>query len=135
MAFISDVLPNRDVRDFFLTSVARAMDPRIANLEMIILNGPPGMANPILLRWSGEFLEATAEQYRAHSLEQRRKFQREGQSCHGQARDARIAVISETEGDKKINSAILKKLTGSDEISCRKLFSDVKEFTVVCKFL
>ncbi len=46
---------------------------------------------------------------------------------------ARLAILSETDKNEKLNQKMIKKLTGNDKISARALYGKQVEFKPVCK--
>jgi len=46
---------------------------------------------------------------------------------------ARVACSSETNEDEKLNGALIKELTGSDNITARPMYGEQFEFTPICK--
>jgi len=48
---------------------------------------------------------------------------------------ARLAVLSETKKNEKLNEKIIKQLTGNDKISCRALYGSQIEFRAICKLI
>jgi P4 family phage/plasmid primase-like protien len=48
---------------------------------------------------------------------------------------ARIAVYSESEKNEKLNSSIIKQLTGNDEISCREIYGTTFKCKPVSKYI
>jgi P4 family phage/plasmid primase-like protien len=134
LAFISTIIQDSTVRRFLLNCVARALNGNISNLEMIILNGLTrnGKSDTVALikRVFGNFARAVS----GTLISREEASSEKANPALAKLENARIALIAEAEGDKKINSAILKKLTGSDEISTRKLYCEDRDFIVHCKF-
>lgn len=122
---VQHILPDPEVRSFLQRYVGTALVGKVLEHKLLILMGPGGNGK-------GTFYEAvsfTLGDY-AMSAEPELFMHKEGAHPTGQMdlMSKRWVVTSETDQNRKLASATVKRLTGGDMIRARKMHKDFVEF-------
>ncbi|AOT05679.1 hypothetical protein ASPU41_18060 [Arthrobacter sp. U41] len=119
-------LPDADARGFLQRYAGLALAGKVLEHVLAILTGPGRNGKGV---WYGAFSAALGNY--AAAAEPDLFMHREGAHPTGEMdlRGRRWVVVSESDKDRRLAEATMKRLTGGDMIRARRLYQDFTEFT------
>jgi P4 family phage/plasmid primase-like protien len=134
---ICKILPNRDVREFTLKSLASCLDGHIRDENFYIFSGKNNTGGngkstimDLLLKSLGEYAVVSP----VSLLTSKRESANNANSALVSIRNKRAVIMQEPESAEMIQAGVMKALTGGDRISTRELHSSQMEFKPHAKF-
>lgn len=136
--FIADVLPDPEVRDYVQMLAGYTLSGSTAEKKLFILHGEKGNNGKTMfaLLWRnmlGDYA-ATAED----KMILTRKNDSGSESATpflASLKGARLAITEEIAAGRKLDSAVVKRITGSAVVKCRKLRQDPVEYKPTYKLI
>tara|TARA_B100001175_G_scaffold228146_2_gene194806 strand:- start:10909 stop:13818 length:2910 start_codon:yes stop_codon:yes gene_type:complete len=135
--FMEQLFPNEELRTYMWEHLASGLIGTNDNQTFNIYNGCGRNGKSMLVKFMimilGDYKGSVPLQY----ITQKRPTAGAASPDIAALKGVRYAVIQEPEKAAPLNEGIMKELTGGDEITARKLFSDIIKFTpqfslVVC---
>lgn len=125
-AFLTRVLPDADARSFLQRYAGLALAGKVLEHVLAILTGKGRNGKGVFY----QSLSAALGNYAA-TAEPDLFMHREGAHPTGEMdlRGRRWVVVSESDKDRRLAEATMKRLTGGDMIRARRLYHDFTEFT------
>ncbi len=128
MEFISKVLPNKNVRDYVLHIFASCLDGSTKREKLYVFSGSGGNGKSKLIELLDKSLGDYSKGISIALLTKKRADSNAAQPELAQTKGRRVIKFQEAEEGSKINTGLMKELTGGDKITCRGLFQDPIEF-------
>lgn len=133
--FLSEILPNKAVRDYTLYYLASCLYGENDQQKLVVMTGEGGNGKSLLIKlieqvmgdYMGTLDVAYVTQKRAHSS----KASPEVLSL----RHKRIGIIQEPDKHDVLNMGIVKQLTGNDNVVARPLFGELVKFNNTAKLI
>lgn len=135
MEFISQILPNKVVREYVLTLLSSTLSGHTGDEKFHIWTGSGGNGKSKII----ELFELGLGDYTCKLpitvLTRKRAASNAPQPELARTKGKRFACLQEPEDDEKINVGLMKELTGGDKIIARGLNKDPIEFKPQFKLL
>lgn len=128
MIFIKQVLPNDNVRQYVLNVLASCLDGSTKREKFYILTGTGGNGKSKLIELLDLALGDYSKGVSVALLTKKRADSNAAQPELAITKGCRVIKFQEAEENSKLNTGLLKELTGGDKITCRGLFQDPIEF-------
>lgn len=128
MEFISKVLPNKNVREYVLQIFASCLDGSTKREKLYVFSGSGGNGKSKLIELLDKSLGDYSKGISIALLTKKRADSNAAQPELAQTKGRRVIKFQEAEEGSKINTGLMKELTGGDKITCRGLFQDPIEF-------
>ena len=126
--FIKKVLPNADVRDYVLGTLASALDGTTRDERFNVWTGVGSNGKSKLIELFEHALGEYTCKFNVSLLTQKRIGSNQTNSEVVRAKGKRFAVLQEPGDDERLNVGIMKEITGGDKIIARGLFKEPIEF-------
>ena len=129
--FLSQVLPEKEVRDYLLAQFALALDGSFQQEKFFILAGEKGggaNGKSTLLNLLEKAIGDYAYTLPVAFITQKRAASNGATPEIYKTKGKRVVLMQEPNEGDKINVGKLKEMTGNDTISCRGLYKDQVEF-------
>jgi P4 family phage/plasmid primase-like protien len=127
-AFLAQVLPKTDIREYVLNTLASFLCGRVKQERFHIWTGEGSNGKSKLI----ELFEACLNDYACKLpitlLTQKRAQSNAATSEVARTQGRRFAVLQEPSEDERLNVGLMKELTGGDVIQARSLFKEPIEF-------
>ena len=133
--FVKSILPEDDLRAYVMRKCAECLDPRIANSSFIILVGTGANSKSLFLSLVLSAFGRLGTAMRATVLTRKEADPEQATPGLVKLKGKRFACITELEANGELNTSLLKKLTGSDALSARRLHEDEFTFESKAKFM
>lgn len=134
---ICKILPNKDVRDFTLKSLASCLDGYIRDENFYIYSGKNNTGGngkstitDLLLKALGDYACVSP----VSLITSKRESANSANSALANILNKRAVIMQEPESNEMIQAGVMKALTGGDRISTRELHSSQMEFKPHAKF-
>jgi P4 family phage/plasmid primase-like protien len=128
MEFISKVLPNENVREYVLQIFASCLDGSTKREKLYVFSGSGGNGKSKLIELLDKALGDYSKGISIALLTKKRADSNAAQPELAMTKGRRVIKFQEAEEGSKINTGLMKELTGGDKITCRGLFQDPIEF-------
>lgn len=128
MEFISKVLPNKNVREYVLQIFASCLDGSTKREKLYVFSGSGGNGKSKLIELLDKALGDYSKGISIALLTKKRADSNAAQPELAMTKGRRVIKFQEAEEGSKINTGLMKELTGGDKITCRGLFQDPIEF-------
>jgi P4 family phage/plasmid primase-like protien len=128
-AFLSQVQPNKEKREYILRMLARALDGDNSDEKVYFWCGEGGNGKSKLYSLLENCLGDYAVNVSVSYLTQKRSASNQASPEVMKTKGTRLVVFQEPEADETINVGIMKEISGGDRLSGRGLFKDVEYFT------
>jgi P4 family phage/plasmid primase-like protien len=128
MEFISKVLPNKNVREYVLQIFASCLDGSTKREKLYVFSGSGGNGKSKLIELLDKALGDYSKGVSIALLTKKRADSNAAQPELAMTKGRRVIKFQEAEEGSKINTGLMKELTGGDKITCRGLFQDPIEF-------
>jgi P4 family phage/plasmid primase-like protien len=132
-AFIENILPVQEVRDYVLKKMSECLNGDIPNTNFLMFIGDGANGKSQLLNLMKLAMGQLAEKVEVTLLTRKRNNANEANTEKIKLMYKRFAFLSEPEDGEKINISLLKELTGSEEIVARGLYESSQTFIMETK--
>ena len=135
--FIHDVLPDRDIRGYFLAYLSTSLSGCNEAQKFHILTGTGSNGKSMLMNLMTQAMGDYAVKAPITMLTQGRGKSGAANPEFVRLKGRRFATMSEPDEGAPINTGLMKELASSEKIVCRDLFAGSKqmvEFDVQCRF-
>ena len=134
MDVLCQILPSKEVRDYFLTRLGSCLEGGNMFQDFNIMtgkgaNGKSTLIN-IIKHTFGDYYYSLAVSVLTEKSASSEKATPALNDCKGR----RIITCQEPQKNSTINASLLKQLTGADTITSRKLFENTESFVIEAKF-
>jgi P4 family phage/plasmid primase-like protien len=126
--FLSEILPNENVRKYFITRLSTCVSGHNKEQDLHIATGKGSNGKSLLVKLIDK---AFGDYYKPVSIAMLTHKRNSASSASPEMivlKGARIACFQETDADDKFNVGIMKEITGEDKITARGLFKEPIEF-------
>ena len=135
--FMSQLFPNPGLKQYMWEHLATGLIGTNVNQTFNIYNGCGRNGKSVLVKFMEKILGDYKGSVPLQYITQKRPTAGAASPDIAALKGVRYAVIQEPQKGSPLNEGIMKELTGGDEITARKLFSDIIRFTpqfslVVC---
>jgi len=128
---LQKILPNKEIRDYFLYHLASCLHGHKNEQIVIILTGSGANGKSLLMSLMSKTLGEYYKQGNITLLSRKRSSSANASPDLIALKDKRMFVLNETEHDDTIQTSMLKQLSGGDEIEARDLYKS--PITFKCK--
>ena len=126
--FISQVIPNKNVRKYMYYVLASCLDGTTKAEKLYVWSGSGGNGKSKLIELLDRALGDYSKGVSIALLTKKRADSNAAQPELAITKGRRVIKFQEAEENAKINTGLMKELTGGDKITCRALFQDPIEF-------
>ena len=126
--FISLVIPNKNVREYVYLILASCLDGSTKAEKLYVFSGSGGNGKSKLIELLDKALGDYSKGVSIALLTKKRADSNAAQPELAITKGRRVIKFQEAEENAKINTGLMKELTGGDKITCRGLFQDPIEF-------
>jgi P4 family phage/plasmid primase-like protien len=126
--FLQKVLPNRNVRNYVLRTLAGALNGHIREERFHVWTGSGSNGKSKTIELFEKAFGDYCCKFPVTLLTQKRAASNAATSEIARAKGKRFAVLQEPSEDEKLNIGLMKELTGGDKIMTRKLYAEPQEW-------
>ena len=127
--FMAQLFPNKELRQYMWEHLATGLIGTNDNQTFNIYNGCGRNGKSVLVKFMEKILGDYKGSVPLQYITQKRPQAGAASPDIAALKGVRYAVIQEPQKGAPLNEGIMKELTGGDEITARKLFSDIIRFT------
>lgn len=132
--FMEDILPDKDEREYLLKAIGSALLCKNNEQEMYILTGKKGSnGKSLLVRLINACFGIYTSNIEPTLLTNKREKSNESNESLADTINKKIVITSEPNSKDRIQSDVIKKLTGGDMLTVRGLYEKTKSYTVYYK--
>tara|TARA_B110000238_G_C16132133_1_gene441976 strand:+ start:691 stop:3351 length:2661 start_codon:yes stop_codon:yes gene_type:complete len=128
MEFISQILPNIELKEYFLKLFASFLNGNITSEKFHIFTGFGSNGKSKIIELYQNVLGDYCGQFNVSLLTQKRVSSNSSNSELAKSKGKRFMVLQEPGEDEKLNIGYMKEITGGDRIIARGLYQDPIEF-------
>lgn len=126
--FISQVIPNKNIREYVYLILASCLDGEVKGEKLYVWSGSGGNGKSKLIELLDKALGDYSKGVSIALLTKKRADSNAAQPELAITKGRRVIKFQEAEEGAKINTGLMKELTGGDKITCRALFQEPIEF-------
>jgi P4 family phage/plasmid primase-like protien len=134
LEFISKILPNHKVRDYFLASLAKCLNGEESNEYFHILCGSGSNGKSQIINLIIETLGKFTYKPDISLITKDRSDSSSATPQKAGLYNVRFAYFSEPNRNDSFNAALLKEITGNEDITARNLYENTMTFKIHSKF-
>jgi P4 family phage/plasmid primase-like protien len=132
--FISKILPNNNVRDYFLANLAKCLNGEESNEYFHILCGSGSNGKSQIINLIIETLGKFTYKPDISLITKDRSDSSSASPQKAGLYNVRFAYFSEPNRNDSFNAALLKEITGNEDITARNLYENTITFKIHSKF-
>lgn len=132
--FISEILSNKNVRDYFLTHLSYTLNGELSNEYFHILNGSGSNGKSQIINLIVEALGKFTYKPDISLITKNRTDSSNATPQKAGLYNIRFAYFAEPNYNDKFNAGLLKEMTGNEDIIARNLYEDAFTFRIHAKF-
>ena len=126
--FLSQILPQQDIREYVVTLLASMLDGKISQQKFPIWTGSGGNGKSKLIELYTKAFGDYTTVFPISLLTQKRGRSENCTPILATSKGKRFAYFQEPDNDERINIGLMKELTGGDKIKARGLYKDAFEY-------
>lgn len=134
-AFMAQVVPNKDVREYVMTVLATMLDGKNRDEKFYIWVGHGSNGKSKMIELMSHILGDYLCNFNVSLLTSKRTGSGQTNSELVRAKGRRLAVLQEPEEGERMNVGFMKELSGGDKIITRGLYKDSVEFKPMFKMI